>query len=345
MRTDGLLGVAIPTDLGGEGWPLHDIAGAVQAIARHCSSSAMTLAMHQIQVACLARHGHGDHFRDRLRQIARDQLLLASATTEATVGGDTRSSICAVERTAAGYHLEKQASVISYGEYADAVLVTARRDASSPPSDQVLVYCEPPGLHLDASGTWDTLGFRGTVSHGFQLVADGSTDDILPDSFGDISTATMLPVSHILWGSVWLGMAEAAADKAHRYLRDKARSRPGSAPASAAVSLAELAGELQQFRALMAAALLASARADGDPESVGSISTAVAMNSLKVAASTLVVSVTAKALMICGMAGYREDSPFSLGRLLRDAYGAQLMVNNDRILSNTAQLLLASKRI
>jgi acyl-CoA dehydrogenase len=40
------------------------------------------------------------------------------------------------------------------------------------------------------------------------------------------------------------------------------------------------------------------------------------------------------------MAGYREDSEFSLGRILRDAHGAALMINNDRINANSAQMLL-----
>jgi len=43
------------------------------------------------------------------------------------------------------------------------------------------------------------------------------------------------------------------------------------------------------------------------------------------------------------MAGYRNDSPYSLGRLLRDAQGAALMVNNDRIIANNAQLLLVHR--
>ena len=67
------------------------------------------------------------------------------------------------------------------------------------------------------------------------------------------------------------------------------------------------------------------------------------MNSLKVSASTLVVEVVSRALLICGMAGYGNRSPYSLGRLLRDAFGAQLMVNNDRINGNNAQLLLVSR--
>ena len=67
------------------------------------------------------------------------------------------------------------------------------------------------------------------------------------------------------------------------------------------------------------------------------------MNGLKVAASTLVVDIVGRAMLICGIAGYREDSVYGLGRLLRDAYGAAIMVNNDRIIASTAQLLLVAK--
>ena len=69
----------------------------------------------------------------------------------------------------------------------------------------------------------------------------------------------------------------------------------------------------------------------------------VNVNGLKVAASTLVVDIVGRAMLICGIAGYREDSEYSLGRQLRDAYGAALMVNNDRIIGNSAQLLLVHK--
>ena len=66
---------------------------------------------------------------------------------------------------------------------------------------------------------------------------------------------------------------------------------------------------------------------------------AIAMNSLKVAASRTVVDIVQRAMMICGMAGYAEPKLSNLGRLLRDAYGAQLMVNNDRIHANNSQML------
>ena len=65
------------------------------------------------------------------------------------------------------------------------------------------------------------------------------------------------------------------------------------------------------------------------------------MNNLKIGSSRMVIEVVGEAMLACGLSGYRNDSPFSLSRHLRDAHSAQLMVNNDRILANTARLQLA----
>ena len=70
---------------------------------------------------------------------------------------------------------------------------------------------------------------------------------------------------------------------------------------------------------------------------------AIRMNALKTSASTFVVEIVGKAMTICGMAGYRNDTELSLTRQLRDAYGAALMVNNDRIFGASAQMLLIHK--
>ena len=42
--------------------------------------------------------------------------------------------------------------------------------------------------------------------------------------------------------------------------------------------------------------------------------------------------------------GYKNGTPFSLGRHLRDAHSTQLMISNDRILGNTSNLLLVHKQ-
>ena len=53
------------------------------------------------------------------------------------------------------------------------------------------------------------------------------------------------------------------------------------------------------------------------------------------------MQVVEQALLVSGLAGYRNDSVYSVGRHLRDAYSAALMVNNDRILANMSHLLPA----
>jgi acyl-CoA dehydrogenase len=67
------------------------------------------------------------------------------------------------------------------------------------------------------------------------------------------------------------------------------------------------------------------------------------MNNLKVSASRLAPEIIGRALGVCGISGYRCDSPYSVGRHLRDALGAALMISNDRVLSANASMLLLHK--
>jgi acyl-CoA dehydrogenase len=342
LRDAGLFRAMISVDEGGLGASLDDVADAINELGRWCSSSGMILAMHSIQVACLVRHGDSPTITAFRRKVAEEGLLLASATTEVGIGGDVRSSTCAVEMGAGSFHLRKQTPVISYGAYADAILTTARRTPDSAPSDQVLVICEKKGYTLEQTSTWNALGFRGTSSSGFVLDATGEAELVFSAPYGDISSKTMLPVSHIVWSSLWLGMAAEADARARRFVQNAARKTPGAMPPSG-MRLAELAVTFQQFHDVVHGARSRFRAADTDPDLGTSIAYATSMNSLKVAASGLLIEVVQKALLICGIAGYSNESPFSLGRLLRDAYGAELMVNNDRINANNAQLLLVQR--
>lgn len=322
--------------------PLSEVALATEVLGKHCASTAMIFAMHQIQVASLVRHGRNPALREFTQRVAKEQLLLASATTEMGIGGDVRTSSCHVQRAGGRFSLAKNAPVISYGSYADAVLATARRTEDSPPNDQVLVVCLPPDLSLEQTSQWDTLGFRGTCSPGFLLSATGPVEHILDDPYGDISSYTMLPTSHVLWGSVWLGLATSAVERARRFVRAAARAKPGIHN-PAAVRLAELMGVYQQMVELVhGAARTADETAEGF-EGRSGLGFAIHMNNVKISASELVVDIVHRATLICGIAGYREDSQYRMGRLIRDSYGAALMVNNDRILTNNAQLLLVHK--
>ena len=342
LQASGLLGSLIPVEFGGIGASLSEAGASITNIARECSSSGMILAMHHLQVACLVRHGHTTPLQEFIAEVAREQLLLASATTEVGVGGALRESICAIRRDDQEFRLEKSASVISYGAYADAVLATARRNEQSPPSDQVLVVCRIPGLNLEQTGEWNTLGMRGTCSPSFLLRAAGSPEMIFPVPFGQIAEQTMLPISHLLWSHVWLGIASAAVDRARALVHAEARKKIDELP-RAAPALADLLLTYRQLEALVRDATneferLERAHGDGVP-----MGFTISMNSLKVGASKLAVEIVSEAMTLCGMAGYTQGTPLSLGRQLRDAFSAVVMVNNTRILADNAHMLAISK--
>jgi acyl-CoA dehydrogenase len=48
---------------------------------------------------------------------------------------------------------------------------------------------------------------------------------------------------------------------------------------------------------------------------------------------------------VCGIVGFKNDTPFSVGRHLRDSMSASLMVANERIHQTNAQLLLIAKEV
>jgi acyl-CoA dehydrogenase len=84
-------------------------------------------------------------------------------------------------------------------------------------------------------------------------------------------------------------------------------------------------------------------RPDAGTDVLSSIAFALKMNNLKVSASTVVVDIVHRCLLICGIQGYKNDSKFAIGQYLRDALSAALMVNNDRIYATNASMLLVLK--
>ena len=161
----------VPPELGGEGASIADVVDVCYVLGRACASTAMIYAMHQTKVACLVRHGRGSAWHQRLlRRLCAEQLLLASSTTEGQAGGDVRNSAAPIERHDARITLERQATVISYGEAADGIVTTARRSPDAASSDQVLVAFLKDDYTLERLNGWDAFGMRGTCSDGFKLV-------------------------------------------------------------------------------------------------------------------------------------------------------------------------------
>jgi acyl-CoA dehydrogenase len=341
-RAQRLLGVQIPQAFGGEGASIFDIADMCYALGRACSSTAMIFAMHQTKVACLVRHGVGSAYHEALmRRVASEQMLLASSTTEGQNGGNIRFSSAAVEHAGTEISLVRNATVISYGAQADGIVTIARRANDAAGSDQVLLAITKDDYTLERSLEWETLGMRGTCSAGFELKFKGSSEQIFSEGYDKIHAQTMTPVAHLCWSSTWAGIAAASVERAQAFIRKAARGAGGQMPPGAAhFNAARMT--LSKLRAVITANLATYAAREHDERALSSLDFQSSINLLKVEASELAVETVMSAMRACGLAGYRNDGQFSVGRLLRDVLSSPIMINNDRILSNIATTSLMS---
>lgn len=344
LRKARLLSAPVARELGGDGCDIRQLAEICSTLARACGSSAMVLAMHYVQAACLVRHaGTQSVFRDYLAELAAEQRLVGSMTSENGTFGEMRASLCAVQRDQGRFSLKKDATTGSYCAEADAILVTARRTPEVPETDQVLVLLKRGDYRLTATGGWDAMGMRGTCSPGFQLDSAGPEAQILPAPFADIAAQTMVPYSHVLWASVWWGIAADALTRAGQLVRDLAKRNPGHLPANA-VTLAEASAESQALRQhwMSLAGELDALEAPGGAGrgALGSIGWALKLNHLKIAASEGAPRIVHRALQVAGVLGYKNDTPYSVTRHYRDVLSASLMISNGRILAKNASMLL-----
>lgn len=346
LRELGLLGAAVPRELGGPGTELVELVEHCRLLAQGCGASGLILAMHHIQVGCLVAHrGSSAELATYLGSVAAEQRLLASVTSEQGTWGDLRSSArtAVIPDGRGGIELVKQATTVSYGSVADDLLITSRRHAEAPASDQVAVLAPRGQFEYSPEGTWDPLGMRGTVSPGGEVRVKAPAWCVLTDPFAEIAAHTMVPWSHMLWSAVWLGISEDATRLAHGLVRKRARLQPGRVPREAP-RLARALSLLGLMRAALASAVSEYERAKReDPGSIGRPAYARRINDLKLTTSELAVDVVTEALRAGGISSYRNGEEASLGRHLRDVHSAALMVSNDRLRETNAALLLASK--
>jgi acyl-CoA dehydrogenase len=241
---------------------------------------------------------------------------------------------------------EKQAPTVSYGAHADDLLTTLRKGPEAEGGDQVAVLTRKDQMTLEQKGTWDPMGMRGTCSPGYVVRATFAPEQILPTPFPQVSAETMVPVSHILWSHLWLGIATDAFDRARTFVRESAKQKPGQ-PVPAATKLSHVMSDLSLLRAEVSSGLREFLdHADGPArESLSTMGSALRFNNLKIAASEQAPRVCQGAMGVCGIVGYKNDTPFSVGRHLRDTMSAVLMVANERIHQTNASLLLVAKEV
>jgi len=195
---------------------------------------------------------------------------------------------------------------------------------------EVLRLTIPKAAATESGQPLDASAVKATAD---ALRARAAAEQIMPEPYERIHAQTMVPFAHLLWGSVWAGIAAAAVGKAQAFIRHVVRGSNGQMPPGAA-HFTQAVSTLRTLRGVLAANLRTYEGSMADEKAISSLEFQAMITLTKVQASELAVTAVMSSLRACGLSGYRNDTEFTIGRLLRDVLSAPIMINNDRILTN-----------
>ncbi|MBK3569781.1 MULTISPECIES: acyl-CoA dehydrogenase family protein [unclassified Streptomyces] len=352
LRETGLLGLLVPRRYGGPDLGLADMSAVGRLLGHGCASTAMIWAMHCQQVATLVAHG-GETLREQvLPAVAAGDCLLASITTEAGKGGHLLSARAPLGADDDGLLLERDAPVVTAGMEADAYLVTMRTGADSQDNDVSLAFVPRRDAQVEFRSGWETLGMRGTASVGLRLRARLAEHQLIggPGGFPPVAVATLVPVGHLAWSSVWLGIAQGSLARVVALLRDPGvRARRGLSDLTVhdlARARLRLDGAAAFLRTCLVEYEELRAREEDGPGRFSDPAFQLHINGLKVLVSETAFEAVNDLVSIAGLHhGYTRSPHTPLERAFRDLRSASMMYSNDRLLLANGRLALLDREV
>ncbi len=216
LKEAGLVAAGVPSDFGGGGASITELANMLREIGHHCSSTALAFAMHTHQVAIPAwrwQRQQAAPVVPLLKRVAAERLILLSSGGSDWVAGSGRA-----EKVDGGYRITARKVFTSAAPIGD-LLMTGAVWEEAPDGPSVLHFGIPmKSPHVKVMSNWKAMGMRGTGSH-----------DVMIDGHVVLDEAVALkrkqgewhPLFHIISMiafpiiyAAYLGVAEAARTRA-----------------------------------------------------------------------------------------------------------------------------------
>lgn len=265
-KASGIVSAAVPRAYGGLGADLYTTSMIGRELAKGDAGIALSYNMHQAMVGILrATPALDEPARERLmRRVASENAIMMGTFSEARAGLAGLADTVAVPDPRGGWRLSGRKNWSTLIEGCDIVTLnaTVTDAAGNVPSDfrehtaaEALFIFDSgtPGVTIER--TWDTLGMRATGSQ--TLVLQDAY--VGPETFGGNFRTGLVGEAEwaaILFGGVYLGLAERAYDECVAILRKK---RLG-ATAGAADTEVRAQGDVQHAVGKMKAELEIAAR-------------------------------------------------------------------------------------
>src|SRR5262245_41530270 len=231
----GLLGLMLPSDVGGSALGPRTFAAIVSTIAEADASVAMVYLMHVCAAATIAAARNGATVAPTLKEIAAGRHLSTLAFSETGSRSHFWAPVSRARRNAAGVHITAKKSFVTSAGQADSYVVSALAPEGAGPTDSTL-YLIPKGARgLLVAGPWDGLGLRANASAPMTL----EDCEVLPESQLTEDGAgfqamlqVVLPLFNLGSAAVALGICRAAVAgtathlKSARFVGSNSRREP-----------------------------------------------------------------------------------------------------------------------
>ncbi|WP_353236078.1 acyl-CoA dehydrogenase family protein [Diaphorobacter ruginosibacter] len=318
LHAAGLLALAAPRALGGQGATSTQLAEVLGAIGYGCPATALVLSMQYIQQRQAGRAG--SPWPEALaRKLVTDAVergaLINALRVEPELGSPARGGLPATvaTKTPDGWRISGR-KIYSTGSPALRWLaVWARTDEAVPRVGTFLVRADDPGVLIEE--TWDHLGLRASGSHdvvldGVLTPADHAIGLVSP-SAAPAKDGVFQAEMTLLLGALYDGVARAARDWLVAFLNERAPANLG-APLASLPRFQEAVGRIEG-QLLSNRVLLARLAADLDAGVPTSATDAGLVKNLVMAQAIAVVQ---DALSLSSNHGLSRRNP--LERHLRD---------------------------
>jgi isovaleryl-CoA dehydrogenase len=307
----GLLGAAVPSELGGAGLGLTELCLIGEELAAACLSTAATI-LHQADMVAgrIARHGSAAQKERWLAGLIDGSLIGCLAMTEAEAGSDVMSMRTRAERIDGGWRLNGAKTFITNGPVADLALVYARTPADERSLGLFAIPTETPGFARGRK--FSKMGWRGSPT-GELLLDDCELGEEALIGAADGGRAILLEgldSERVLMAAESVGLAQGALEVALAYAGERRQfGKPIGEFQLIGAKLADMFAETEACRALTRQVAARIDAGEGDQRALASAA--------KLLGGDLAMRVTTEAVQVLGGYGYIDEFPVE--RYMRDA--------------------------
>jgi alkylation response protein AidB-like acyl-CoA dehydrogenase len=307
----GLLGMAVPDELGGSALDTASIALVIEEIARWDGSLALTVASHNgLGTSHILRFGNDEQRKRFIPEIASGKRLAAWGLTEPGSGSDAAGLRSTAVRKGKGWVLNGSKMFITQGSVGDIFLVLTLTDPSQRQKGITAFVLEKGMKGFSQRPLHGKLGMRSsdTAELVMEDVAVPDENRIGEVGMGFIDTLKILDKGRITIAALSVGLGRGALEESVAYAKDrKAFGQSISNFQALRWMMADMATELDAARLLV---LRAAALCDAGRPYTSEASMA------KLFASEAACRAAANGVQIHG--GYGFTREFLVERIYRD---------------------------